>query len=120
MPEPSGLWLPSGRDLETIARNVGVKAAPEPEGILGQIAGLLAEQGGRDATAGLLYKLVAMTRPFGEVSGLFALEAARVLLIANGFPAARISRDAAAALWEDVDAGRAATGAEIGRRLTEL
>jgi hypothetical protein len=115
-----GLWLPSGRDLATIAGNIGIKQVPEPEAVLGQIAGLLAEQGTREATAGLLYKLIALTRPYGEMSGLFALEAARVVLIANGFPAARISRERAEALWLDVEAGRAATAADIGRRLTEL
>lgn len=120
MAEASGIWLPTGRDLETIARNVGLAQPPEPKEILGQIAGLLADQGGRESTAGLLYKLVALTRPYGDASGLYALEAARVVLIANGFPAARINRERAAALWEDVEAGAAATAADIGRRLTEL
>jgi hypothetical protein len=115
-----GLWLPSGRDLDTIARNIGIKQAPEPDGILAQIAGLLADQGTREHTAGLLYKIVAMTRPYGDASGLYALEAARVVLIANGHPAARINRERAEALWLDVEAGQAATAAEIGRRLAEL
>lgn len=120
MPERSGIWLPAGADLETIARNIGIKSAPEPDGILGQITGLLADQGSRESTAGLLYKLIALTRPYGDASALLALEAARVVLIANGFPAARIDRERAAALWEDVEVGAAATAADIGRRLTEL
>lgn len=115
-----GLWLPTGADLETIARNIGIKAEPEPAGILGQVAGLLADQGSRESTAGLLYKLGALTRPYGDASGLFALEAARVVLIANGYPAARINRERAETLWLDVETGSAATAADIGQRLTEL
>lgn len=115
-----GLWLPSGRDLETIAVNIGIKLAPEPDGILGQLSGLLADQADRVTAAGMLYKLVALTRPFGNASGLYALEAARVVLIANAFPAARINRDHAEALWLEVEAGTIATAAEIGRRITEL
>ena len=115
-----GLWLPTGGDLETIAANVGLKQPPEPPGVLGRIAGLLADQGGRAHTAGLLYKIVAMTRPYGQDSRLFALEAARVVLIANGFIATRISRERADILWADVEAGSCATAGDIGRRLTEL
>jgi len=115
-----GLWLPSGRDLGAIAVNIGLKQLPEPSGILGQIAGLLADQGSREHTAGLLYKIVAMTRPYGEDTRLFALEAARVVLIANGFPAARISRERAESLWLDVEAGHLGTAVEIGQRLTQL
>lgn len=115
-----GLWVPGGRDLETVAYNVGIKQPPEPDGVLGQLAGLLAEQPDRASTAGLLYKLVALTRPYAESSELFALEAARVILIANGYPAARINRERAEQLWADVESGRVATASEIGRRLTEL
>lgn len=115
-----GLWLPTGGDLGTIAANVGLKQPPEPAAVLDQIAGLLADQGPRAHTAGMLYKIVAMTRPYGEDSRLFALEAARVVLIANGFIATRISRERADGLWDDVEAGRCATAADIGRRLTEL
>jgi hypothetical protein len=100
--------------------NIGLKQLPEPAGILSQIAGLLADQGSREHTAGLLYKIVAMTRPYGEDTRLFALEAARVVLIANGFPAARISRERADTLWLDVEAGNATTAADIGRRLVDL
>jgi hypothetical protein len=120
VPERSGIWLPAGADLETIARNIGIKSAPEPDGVLAQLAGLLADQGSRESTAGLLYKLIALTRPYGEASALLALEAARVVLIANGFPAARINPERAAALWDHVESGAAATAADIGRRLTEL
>lgn len=112
--------MPTGRDLETIAGNVGIKQKPEPDGVLGQLAGLLAEQPDRATAAGLLYKLVTLTRPYGEYSELFALEASRVLLIANGYPAARINRERAELLWAEVETGRVATAGEIGRRLTEL
>ena len=119
MAEP-GLWLPTGGDLGTIAANVGLGRPPEPAGVLDQIAGLLADQGGRAHTAGILYKIVAMTRPYGPDSRLFALEAARVVLIANGFLATRISPERADGLWADVEAGKCATAGDIGRRLTEL
>lgn len=115
-----GIWLPSGADLEVIARNVGIKAPVEPDGALGHIASLLAESAERSHAAGLLYRLVAAVRPYGELTPLFALEAARVVLIANGFPAARIDRERAAALWDDVDAGGIATARDIGQRLTGL
>jgi hypothetical protein len=115
-----GLWLPTGGDLATVAANVGLKQPPEPAGVLDQIAGLLADQGARAHTAGMLYKIVAMTRPYGPDSRLFALEAARVVLIANGFIATRISRERADGLWADVGSGACATAGDIGRRLTEL
>lgn len=114
------LWLPTGRDLETIAVNVGLKQPPKPADVLEQTAGLLAGQGSRVHTAGMLYKIVTMTKPYGHDSRLFALEAARVLLIANGFIAGRISPERADALWGDVESGRCATAGDIGRRLTEL
>lgn len=119
MPDQA-IWLPTGADLETVAVNIGLKRPPEPAEVLDQIAGLLADQGGRTHTAGMLYKIVAMTRPYADDSRLFALEAARVILVANGFPAARISRDRADRLWADVEAGTASTVGDIGRRLTEL
>ena len=115
-----GIWLPTARDLETIAANIGIKQPAEPDGVLGQLAGLLAAETVREYAAGLLYKLVALTRPYGDDSAVFALEAARVVLIANGFPAARINRERAAALWDDVEAGRLATAGEIGQRIAEL
>lgn len=115
-----GLWLPTGTDLEVIARNIGIGAKPEPDGALGHIASLLAESDDRTHAAGLLYRLVAAVRPYGEFTPLFALESARVVLIANGLPAARIDRDRAAALWQDVEAGRIDTAREIGRRIVDL
>lgn len=115
-----GIWLPTGRDLGTIAQNIGLKRPPEPDGVLTQVAGLLVDETVRENAAGLLYRLVALTRPYGEDSGLFALEAARVVLIANAFPAARISRERADALWRDVEAGADITATEIGLRLVEL
>lgn len=114
------LWLPSGRDLEVIARNIDIKAPPEPPGALGHIASLLAEAADRSHAAGLLYKLVAAVRPFDALTPLFALEAARVVLLANGYPAVRIDRERAAALWADVDAGLVATAREIGQRIVNL
>jgi hypothetical protein len=100
--------------------NIGLKQLPEPPGILSQIVGLLAGQGSREHTAGLPYTMVAMTSPYGEDTRLFALEAARVVFIANGFAAARISRERADTLRLDVEAGNVTTAVDIGRRLTEL
>lgn len=114
------LWLPKGSDLEVIARNIGIGAKPEPDGALGHISSLLAESDDRSHAAGLLYRLVAAVRPYGEFTPLFALESARVVLIANGFPAARIDRERAAALWADVEAGRIDTAREIGQRIVGL
>lgn len=114
------IWLPSGRDLEVIARNIDIKSPPEPEGALGHIASLLAESTDRSHAAGMLYKLAAAVRPYDGRTPLFALEAARVVLFANGFPAARIDRQRAAALWADVEAGRVAAAREIGQRLVDL
>ena len=115
-------WLPSARELETIARNLGVKAPPEPDGILRHLAAAIDDTAEPTAlyAAGLLYKLVLVTRPYGDVSWAYALEAARVLLITNGHMATRISQERAELLRADVEAGRVTSAAEIGRRLTEL
>lgn len=120
VPSDVGLWLPTGRDLEVIAWNIDIKSPPEPQDALSNIASLLAAAGDRSHAAGLLYKLVAAVRPYDRLTELFALEAARVVLIANGFPAARIDRDRAAALWDDMDTGKVTTAREIGARLVDL
>jgi hypothetical protein len=108
--------------LETIARSLGVKSPPEPDGILAHLAALLTDTPEPTATqtAGLLYKLVLMTRPYGDESWAYALEAARVVLIANGHPAGRISQERSEQLRAEVEAGRVTSAVEIGRRLVNL
>lgn len=115
-------WLPSPAELETIARNLGVKAGPEPDGILAHLAGAICDTAQPTAVyaAGLLYKLVIITRPYGDASWAYALEAARVLLIANGHIATRISRERSEQLRADVETGRVTSAVEIGQRLAEL
>lgn len=122
MPDRPARWLPSARELETIASNLGVKASAEPDGILTRITGALDETAEPTAlyAAGLLYKLVLTARPYGEVSWAFALEAARVVLIVNGHVATRISQERSERLRAEVEAGTIATAAEIGRRITAL
>ena len=121
MPDDVPRWRPSAHELETIARNIGLKQA-EPDGILAHLAAALHDDPAADlaTTAGLLYKLILVTRPFAENSWTFALEAARVLMIANGFPATRISYERAQALHDDVESGRLTFAAEIGQRLKDL
>lgn len=115
-------WLPSAKELEAIARNLGVKGPAEPEGILAHLAGAIADvaEPSTAYAAGLLYKLVLMTRPYGDVSWAYALEAARVVLLANGHPAARISQERTERLRADVESGAVTGAVEIGRRLLEL
>lgn len=115
-------WLPSPVELETIARNLGVKAPAEPDGILAHLAAAINDTAGPTAVyaAGLLYKLVIITRPYGDDSWAYALETARVLLIANGHVATRISQERSEQLRGDVEAGRVTSAAEIGQRLVEL
>lgn len=122
MPDRPARWLPSATELETIARNLGVKALPEPDGILTHLAAAIDDIPEPTAlyAAGLLYKLVLMTLPYGDVSWAYALEAARVLLITNGHMATRISQERSEQLRADVEAGRVTSAVEIGRRLTEL
>jgi hypothetical protein len=122
VPDRPARWLPSARELDAIARNLGVKAGPEPEGILAHLAGAVAdtEEPTTVYAAGLLYKLVLMTRPYGGDSWAYALEAARVVLLANGHPAARISQERSERLRADVESGALTAAVEIGRRLLDL
>jgi hypothetical protein len=107
------------RDLETIAANVGVKTAPEPASVLGSIAAA-ADHPNILTAAGRLFKTIIWTKPFGPDTGMYAIEAARTFLIANGARAARISVARAQDLIDAVASGEVESADEIGRRLLAL
>lgn len=119
MPEPA--WLPTRADLETIATNTGFKQ-PEPFDVLNTVAAALRAEAfeSTEDAAGLLYQLIMATRPYAEDSWAYALEAARVVLIANGFPFRHTNHERVQALRDDVESGLLAAPSDIGRRLTAL
>jgi len=110
----------TGRDLATIARNIGIAAAPEPAGVLDDIA-VAAGHTDVQTAAGLLFTAVLAARPFPRDSIVFAVEASRTFLIANGVRVARVLDPER--IFALVDAVRAHTledAEEIGKRLAAL
>lgn len=119
---PKLSWLPAAKDLETIARNIGLVRPPDPPDILGTLATALGDElvQATEYAAGLLFKLVLDTVPYGKDSWAYAVEAARVILIVNGYQAGRISHEKIQALRSDVEQGLVDSPDEIGLRLTTL
>lgn len=110
----------TGRDLATIARNIGIAAAPEPEGVLDDIAAA-AGHGDAHSAAGLLFTAVLAARPFPRDSIVFAVESARTFLIANGVRVARVvDPQRVFALVDAVRTHALEDAAEIGKRLAAL
>jgi hypothetical protein len=114
----------TGRDLETIARNIGITRAPEPPGVLADIAAAIAaaiDDTDVQKTAGLLFTAILTARPLADDSIAFALEAARTFLIANGVRVARITDPERVLTLVDAVRTRALEDAdEIGKRLAAL
>ena len=110
----------TGRDLATIARNIGVADAPEPAGVLEDIAAA-AGHGDVQTAAGLLFTAFLAARPFPRDSIVFAVEAARTFLIANGVRVARVvDPERIFALVDAVRGHALEDAAEIGKRLATL
>jgi hypothetical protein len=110
----------TGRDLATIARNIGIAAAPEPEGVLDDIAAA-AGHGEVQRAAGLLFTAVLAARPFPRDTIVFAVEAARTFLIANGVRVARVTDPERVFALVDAVRGHVLEDAdEIGKRLAAL
>lgn len=110
----------TGRDLQTIARNIGVTTAPEPEGVLTDIAAAVDDPDAQKA-AGLLFTAILTARPLAGDSIAFALEAARTFLIANGVRVARITDpERVLALVEAVRSRTLEDADEIGKRLASM
>jgi hypothetical protein len=110
----------TGRDLETIARNIGITQAPEPKGVLADIAAAIDDPDVQKA-AGLLFTAILTARPLADDSIAFATEACRTFLIANGVRVARITdHDRVIALVEAVRTRALEDADEIGKRLAAL
>lgn len=111
----------TGRDLATIARNIGIAAAPEPPGVLDDIAAAAGGGVEAQAAAGLLFTAVLAAGPFPRDSILFAVEAARTFLIANGVRVGRVvDPDRVFALVDAVRTQALQDAGEIGKRLAAL
>lgn len=110
----------TGRDLQTIARNIGVTTAPEPPGVLSDIAAAVDAADVHHA-AGLLFTAILTARPLAGDSIAFATEAARTFLIANGVRVARITDpERVLTLVDAVRTGALQDADEIGKRLAAL
>ena len=110
----------TARDLATVARNIGIASAPEPDGVLDGITRAV-DHTQVQAAAGLLFTASLTARPFGADSIAFAVEATRTFLIANGIRITRIvDPDRALALAETVRSGALEDADEIGKRLIAL
>jgi len=110
----------TGRDLETIARNIGITRAPEPPGVLADIAAAI-DDTDVQKTAGLLFTAILTARPLADDTVAFALEAARTFLIANGVRVARITDpERVLTLVDAVRTGALEDADEIGKRLAAL
>lgn len=108
----------TGRDLETIARNIGITTAPEPPGVLTDIAAAIDDTDTQKA-AGLLFTAILTARPLADDTIAFAIEASRTFLIANGVRVARITDpDRVLTLVEAVRTNALEDADEIGKRLT--
>lgn len=108
----------TGQDLHTIANGIGLRPATSP-GILATIADAARDED-LESAAGIVFKLVLATRPFGDDSVIFALEASRVFLYANGLRLGKADVARAEALVAAVEKGQLDDPAEIGKRLIAL
>jgi len=110
----------TARDLATVARNIGIASAPEPDTVLESIA-QAGDHTQVQAAAGLLFSAILTARPFGADSIAFAVEATRTFLIANGVRITRIvDPDRAVTLAEAVRSHTLEGADEIGKRLIAL
>jgi hypothetical protein len=117
---PAVRYAFTARDLATIARNIGLGAAPQPDGVLDDIA-RAAVHPEVQASAGLLFTAVLAARPFAADSIAFAIEATRTFLIANGVRVSRIADPGRVlALAESVRSRALEDADEIGKRLIAL
>jgi hypothetical protein len=104
-------------DLRTIAEGIRLRPA-EPPGILELLAAARHED--LETCAGTLFMAALLARPCGGDSAIFALEAARVLLYANGMRIGQADISRALTLVAAVEAGEIEDAAEIGKRLVAL
>lgn len=106
-------------DLRRIADGIRLRPA-SPPGVLASIVAAVTRHEDLEAYAGLLLKVILASDPYGLDTSIFALQASRVALVANGHQWGKVDVIRAEALLAAVTSGQLEDAAEIGKRLAAL
>lgn len=118
MPVPDVRYYLTEQDLGTIATNIGLRQ-PSPGDVLAVIAER-SRHADLHTCVGLLFKTILATQPYAADNDIFALESARVMLVANGARAGRVDLQQAVALIDAVASYQIEDASEIGKRIAAL